>query len=110
MIGRLGEVAARRAGLPLVSSYHTDFSRYTEAYGAPWLRSAVTGYIARFHGRALRTYTPSQMARSDLLDFGVRDVEVWGRTVDTKIFAPSRFDPNIRRLHGWEHKFVLLHV
>jgi glycosyltransferase involved in cell wall biosynthesis len=110
MIGRLGEVAAHRAGLPLVSSYHTDFSRYTEAYGAPWLRSAVSGYIARFHGRAIRTYTPSQMSRSDLIDLGLRDVEVWGRTVDTKIFAPSRFDHNIRRLHGWEHKFVLLHV
>ena len=41
---------------------------------------------------------------------GLREVEVWGRTVDTKIFAPSRFDHNIRRLHGWEHKFVLLHV
>lgn len=110
MIGRLGEVVADRAGLPLVSSYHTDFSRYTEAYGAPWLRSTVSAYIARFHGRALRTYTPSQMARSDLLELGLRDVEVWGRTVDTTIFAPTRFDPDLRRLYGWEGKFVLLHV
>lgn len=110
MIGRLGEVVADRAGLPLVSSYHTDFSRYTEAYGAPWLRSTVSAYIARFHGRALRTYTPSQMARSDLLELGLRDVEVWGRTVDTTIFAPTRFDSDLRRLYGWEGKFVLLHV
>ena len=110
MIGRLGQVAARRAGLPLVSSYHTDFSRYTEAYGAPWLKSTVSGYIARFHGRALRTYTPSQMARADLLALGLRDVEVWGRTVDTGIFSPSRCDPMLRRLNGWEGKFVVLHV
>jgi glycosyltransferase involved in cell wall biosynthesis len=110
MIGRLGQVAARRAGLPLVSSYHTDFSRYTEAYGAPWLKGTVSGYIARFHGRALRTYTPSQMARADLLALGLRDVEVWGRTVDTGIFSPSRCDPMLRRLNGWEGKFVLLHV
>jgi len=110
MIGRLGEIAARRAGLPLVSSYHTDFSRYTEAYGAPWLRSTVSAYIARFHGRALRTYTPSQMARADLLELGLQDVEVWGRAVDTKVFAPSRFDSDIRRLYGWEGKFIVLHV
>ena len=110
MIGRLGEVVASRAGLPLVTSYHTDFSRYTEAYGAPWLRSTVSAYIARFHGRALRTFTPSQMARADLLELGLRDVEVWGRTVDTKIFSPTRFDPDLRRLYGWEGKFVLLHV
>jgi glycosyltransferase involved in cell wall biosynthesis len=110
MIGRLGQVAARRAGLPLVSSYHTDFSRYTEAYGAPWLKSTVSGYIARFHGRALRTYTPSQMARADLLALGLRDVEVWGRTVDTRIFHPSRADPMLRLLNGLERKFIVLHV
>lgn len=110
MAGRLGQIAARRAGLPLVSSYHTDFGRYTEAYGAPWLRNAVSNYIARFHGRASRTYTPSKMAREDLLALGIRDVEVWGRTVDTRIFAPSRSDPMIRQLHGWERKFVVLHV
>ena len=102
MIGRLGEVAAKRAGLPLVTSYHTDFARYTEAYGAPRLRKAVSNYIARFHGRALRTYTPSHAARADLLELGIQDVEVWGRTVDTKVFSPQRCDPLIRLLHGWE--------
>jgi phosphatidylinositol alpha 1,6-mannosyltransferase len=110
MIGRLGQVAALRAGVPLVSSYHTDFSRYTEAYGAPRLRKAVSDYIARFHGRSLRTYTPSKMARADLLALGVRDVEVWGRTVDTRIFNPNRRDSLIRSLNGLERKFVLLHV
>jgi glycosyltransferase involved in cell wall biosynthesis len=110
MIGRLGEIAAQRAGLPLVTSYHTDFGRYAEAYGAPRLREGVSNYIARFHKRALRTYTPSHAARADLLALGVQDVEVWGRTVDTKVFAPHRSDPLIRLLNGWEGKFVLLHV
>jgi phosphatidylinositol alpha 1,6-mannosyltransferase len=110
MIGRLGQIAAIRAGIPLVSSYHTDFSRYTEAYGAPRLRSIVSDYIARFHGRSQRTYTPSEMARADLLGFGIKDVEVWGRTIDATIFRPERRDPFFRRLNGWQHKFVLLHV
>jgi glycosyltransferase involved in cell wall biosynthesis len=110
MIGRLGQVAARRFGVPMVSSYHTDFSRYTQAYGAPKLRTVVTNYISRFHGRALRTYTPSQMARADLLGFGVQDVEVWGRTIDARTFRPERRDLFFRRLNDWEHKFVFLHV
>jgi phosphatidylinositol alpha 1,6-mannosyltransferase len=110
MIGRLGQVAAMRSGVALVSSYHTDFSRYTEAYGAPRLRPLVSNYIARFHGRASRTYTPSAMSRADLLGFGVRDVEVWGRTIDAQTFRPERRDPFFRRLNGWDHKFVLLHV
>ena len=110
MIGRLGQIAADPRGLPLVTSYHTDFGRYAEAYGAPRLRKAVSNYISRFHSRALRTFTPSHAARGDLLDLGVKDVEVWGRTVDTRVFAPQRCDPLIRPLHGWERKFVLLHV
>jgi phosphatidylinositol alpha 1,6-mannosyltransferase len=110
MIGRLGQMVARRAGLPIVTSYHTDFSRYTEAYGAPRLRGAVTGYITRFHGRARRTYTPSHMARADLVSWGIRDVEVWGRTVDSSAFTPEHRSATLRRVHGWEQKFVLLHV
>ena len=46
MIGRLGQIATKRAGAVRLSSYHTDFSRYTEADGVPWLRGAVSGYRA----------------------------------------------------------------
>jgi glycosyltransferase involved in cell wall biosynthesis len=110
IIGRLGQVAAERAGLPVVTSYHTDFSRYTEAYGAPWLRPTVSRYLARFHGRALRTFTPSDAARNDLLALGVRDVEVWGRTVDTTNFSPSRRDAKVGRILGTERAVLFLHV
>ena len=67
MIGRLGQIAAKRAGVVRLSSYHTDFSRYADAYGFPWLRDAVSRYIKRFHDRSARVYTPSIPARTDLL-------------------------------------------
>jgi glycosyltransferase involved in cell wall biosynthesis len=110
IIGRLGQVAAERAGLPVVTSYHTDFSRYTEAYGAPWLRPTVSRYLARFHGRAVRTFTPSDAARNDLLALGIRDVEVWGRTVDTENFSPTRRDVKVGRILGTERAVLFLHV
>jgi glycosyltransferase involved in cell wall biosynthesis len=110
IIGRLGQIAARRANLPVVTSYHTDFSRYADAYGAHWLRPTVSRYLARFHGRALRTYTPSAAARADLLALGMRDVEVWGRTVDTENFSPTRSDPKLRRTLGTAGAFLFLHV
>src|ERR1700739_3217891 len=37
IIGRVGQLVGRRLGIPLVSSYHTDFARYTDSYGIPWL-------------------------------------------------------------------------
>jgi phosphatidylinositol alpha 1,6-mannosyltransferase len=110
VVGRLGQIAARRANLPLVSSYHTDFSRYAKAYGASWIRPAVSAYIARFHRRSLRTYTPSAPARDDLHRLGVERVEVWGRGVDVNTFAPSRRSDALRDGYDVNGAFVLLHV
>ena len=90
MLGRIAQRLALNAGIPVVSSYHTDFSRYTEAYGVGWLRPSVSRYLAEFHRRSRRVYTPSHVARADLAAIGVHDVEVWGRGVDTRHFSPVR--------------------
>ena len=110
MIGRLGQIAAGRAGLPMVTSYHTDFGRYTDAYGVPWLHGAVTNYLTRFHRRAQRTYTPSVPAREDLLTMGVSDVEVWGRGVDVDLFHPGKRSTPLREALGLADTFVFIHV
>jgi len=109
-IGRMGQRAAAAAGVPMVSSYHTDFGRYAEAYGVPWLRRAVTGYLARFHRKSLRVYTPSSVSRRDLLDFGVADAEVWGRGVDTTVFHPSRRSQTVRAELGMGSRFTFVYV
>lgn len=110
MIGRLGQIAAKRAGVVRLSSYHTDFSRYTEAYGMPWLRPTVSGYIARFHRRSARVFTPSGPARDDLNVLGVSSVEVWGRGVDINAFAPDKRSQPLRSAYGIDESVVFLHV
>ncbi len=110
MIGRLGQVAAAAHGVVRLSSYHTDFSRYTEAYGVPWARGAVSRYIARFHRRSARVFTPSGPAREDLRALGVEDVEVWGRGVDLESFSPERRSQALRAAYGIDDSVVFLHV
>jgi phosphatidylinositol alpha 1,6-mannosyltransferase len=109
-IGRMGQVAAGRARLPAVSSYHTDFARYAEAYGASWLRSAVSSYVGRFHRRSRRVYTPSTASRDDLVRLGVPEVEIWGRVVDTELFHPGRRSQAIRAALGMGSRFTFLYV
>ncbi len=109
-IGRIGQVAAARAGIPLVSSYHTDFARYAEAYGAGWLRAPVSRYIGRFHRRSRRVYTPSSASRKDLLALGPEDVEVWGRGVDAEHFHPGRRSQELRAAFGMGSRFTFLYV
>ncbi len=109
-VGRMGQIAAARARIPLVSSYHTDFSRYAEAYGKAWLRGTVSSYLSRFHQRSRRVYTPSTVSRDDLLRLGVSDVEVWGRGVDARLFHPDRREPEIRNQLGLGDRFTFLYV
>jgi phosphatidylinositol alpha 1,6-mannosyltransferase len=109
-IGRLGQLAAARAKLPLVSSYHTDFARYADAYGQSWLRGTVSAYLGRFHRRSRRVYTPSTVSRGDLLQLGLSDVEVWGRGVDALLFHPGRRSPETRAALGLGNRFTFLYV
>jgi phosphatidylinositol alpha 1,6-mannosyltransferase len=109
-VGRMGQRAAVAARVPLVSTYHTDFGRYAEAYGAPWLRRTVTSYFGRFHRRSRRVYTPSQVTRRELLDLNLRDVEVWGRGVDTSVFHPGCRSQALRAELGMGSRFTFLYV
>lgn len=109
-VGWAGKHAADRAGIPVVSSYHTDFGRYAEAYGARWLQGMVTRYLARFHRSSRRVYTPSSVARRDLLRMGVREVEVWGRGVDTELFHQGRRSEALRAALGMGSRYTFLYV
>ena len=109
-VGRMGQIAAARARIPLVSSYHTDFSRYADAYGKAWLGHSVSAYLKRFHRRSRRVYTPSSASREDLLQLNLSDVEIWGRGVDAQLFHAGRRSPALRRELGLGDRFTFLYV
>ena len=110
MIGRMGMRAARAAGIPATTSYHTDFAKYTESYGVPFLRGPVTQWIKRFHAQAERIFTPSAPSRADLLALGLTDVEVWGRGVDDVLFHPSKRSLALRQRLNLGNAFTFVHV
>jgi len=110
IVGRLGLHAATRLGIPVVTSYHTNFARYTRSYGLGVLAPVVERSIARFHARARRTYTPGAPARDYLRSLGVPNVEVWGRGVDLAWFSPGRRSDALRAELGLGSAFTFLHV
>jgi phosphatidylinositol alpha 1,6-mannosyltransferase len=110
MIGRMGVHAARAADIPATTSYHTDFAKYTESYGVPFMRGPVTQWIKRFHAKAERIFTPSAPSRRDLLALGLADVEVWGRGVDDVLFHPSKRSLALRQRLTLGNAFTFVHV
>ena len=110
VVGRHGMRAAERLDIPAVTSYHTNFARYTRSYGLGFIERSIEASITRFHRRARRTYTPSAPSREYLRALGVPNVEVWGRGVDLRLFRPAKKSAELRRTLGIGHAFAFLHV
>jgi glycosyltransferase involved in cell wall biosynthesis len=110
VIGRMGQRLAINRSIPVVSSYHTDFSRYAVEYGMPRLREPVRQYIGRFHRRSLQVYTPGHLAADELHRLGVNNVLVWGRGVDVARFHPARRDQALHDAYAPDGAALCLHV
>lgn len=103
--------AAAQLGIPVTSSFHTQFHQYCGHYGLGWLRRAVSGYLRHFHNRSLFTLVPNEALRDVLETDGYRNVGVLGRGIDTALFNPNRRSSALRQL--WEVEedtLVAMHV
>lgn len=101
--GPLGWAAlnvARSLGIPVTSTFHTNFHRYCSHYRIGWLRGMVMRHLRTFHNRAAFTMVPNAVLRQTLQQDGYRNVVVLGRGVDTELFHPSRRDATLRAAWG----------
>ncbi len=99
-LGASAITAARGLGLPVTSSFHTNFHTYTGDYGFAPLRSAVLGWLRRVHNRTERTFAPTQELCDELTGLGFRDLRVLSRGVDTAQFTPERRSATLRQ--NWQ--------
>lgn len=72
---------ARRLGIPVTSSFHTNFDRYSVHYGVGWMRPAVAAYLRTLHRRTRATMVPTAALAADLAGQGLVGVRVVGRGV-----------------------------
>lgn len=91
--------AARQLGLPVVSSFHTNFHSYSRHYGIGWLQRGIAAYLCWFHNQTAFTLVPTTRLAQALGAQGYRNVRVLARGVDTTLFSPTRRTPWLR--HEW---------
>lgn len=92
--------AAAKRDLPVVSGFHTNFQTYLEDYNLPGMETVAQGVLRAIHNQTARTLTPSADTASMLERWGIQNVGVMGRGVDTDLFQPSRRDSNLRQRWG----------
>ncbi len=89
--GPLGLAARRwcvKRDFPFTTSYHTRFPEYV------WLRTRLPlavsyAFMRWFHGAARFTMIATETLRRELTEKGFRNLVLWSRGVDTKLFRPS---------------------
>lgn len=112
--GPLGASAvstARALGIPVTSSFHTNFDQYTRDYRIGWLKPVVAAWLRHMHNRTLRTFVPTRDLLARLHTEGYENLRLLSRGVDTRLFNPARRDETLRATWGaTPGDPVILHV
>jgi glycosyltransferase involved in cell wall biosynthesis len=110
-LGASAITTARRLGVPVTSSYHTNFDQYTRDYRLGWLHPVVAAWLRRVHNRTLRTFVPTDSLRQSLNAHGYCNLRILSRGVDAQLFSPQHRDDALRAV--WKAgpaDLVVVHV
>lgn len=99
-LGGAALLAARHLGLPISTSFHTNFQQYTQQYMFRAMHDIALGYLRGFHNRAACTLVPTDQARAELEAQRFQRVGVLSRGVDGRLFDPARRSEALRRSWG----------
>ena len=103
--------AARHLEIPVFSGFHTNFHIYSEHYHAGWLSFFILSYLRGFHNRTVGTLVATDELRDRLLATGFKNVSVFGRGVDSRLFSPEHRSAALRRVwRAGDDDLVVLYV
>ncbi len=110
-LGLAGVLAAYAYGVPVVSSYHTNFFDYSRYYGLGFLRGIGFEYFRALHNATLKTFVPSQSVKTKVEGYKYKNLAIMSRGVDTALFNPARYSENLRNAWGaLSDDLVMLYV
>jgi glycosyltransferase involved in cell wall biosynthesis len=92
--------AADKLGIPLASSFHTNFHSYSKHYGFSFLTRPALAYLRHFHNRTRITLSPTAELNAELTGDGFEGMRLLSRGVNTEVFNPARRDEGLRRTWG----------
>jgi glycosyltransferase involved in cell wall biosynthesis len=110
-LGATAISAARALGIPVTSSFHTNFHAYTRNYGFALLNKLVLWWLRRVHNRTRRTFAPTDELCAELTEMGFNDMSLLSRGIDLECFSPERRCEDLRAEWGaGSDGRVVLHV
>ena len=109
-LGLCGLKYAQDNNIPLVSSYHTNFTHYLDYYNLKFLEKAIWKFFKWFHSYSERNFCPSEDTLDTLKEQGIKNLEVWGRGINIDLYSPIYREQKWVRKYNLEEKIKLLYV
>lgn len=110
LLGLYGVHYAQRRGIPVLASFHTDFVGLLEFYWLRYLDGLARFMARRFYGQCAATLVPSRHQAAKLSGYGIQNVGLWRRGVDSVAFSPAFRSAALRAEIGVEGVPIVLYV
>ncbi len=109
-IGMAGLKYARERGIPVVSSFHTNFDMYLKYYKLEYFHDSLWNFFKWFHGFSAVNFCPSEDTLKTLESKGIENLKIWSRGIETEKFNPLHRDELLRLSLGDEKRKNFLYV
>ena len=96
VLGLGGIYYAKKLNLPLVASYHTHLPQYLHHYGLGAIEGVFWEFLKATHNQAQLNLCTSTAMVNELVNHGIKNVDLWQRGVDTEMFRPSLASKQMR--------------
>ncbi|NPV91870.1 MAG: glycosyltransferase family 1 protein [Firmicutes bacterium] len=106
-MGLCGLKYAKERGLPVAAAYTTNFPDYLAYYRMGLLKNWAWKYLQWFHNQCHLNLCPSHTIKSTLNNKGFKNLEVWGRGVETDSFCPGKQSDLLLRMSPGKKLFLL---
>jgi glycosyltransferase involved in cell wall biosynthesis len=110
IVGRKFLQYARKKGIPTGSAFHTDFPSYLSYYRLGFAEKLLWDYLVRFYNACDVVLAPNESTKNKLDSKGIRNIALWSRGIDRKLFDPARRSVTLRRSWNAEGKTVFIYA
>jgi glycosyltransferase involved in cell wall biosynthesis len=100
---------ARKRGIPVLTSYHTDFPSYLKSYHLGALYKPAWRFFKWFYNKSRLVLAPTVEMIEKLKNHGIRNVKLWNRGIHLHHFSSQFRSTSLRRKWGAVNKKVILY-
>lgn len=97
VLGGAGAITAKRLKLPAVALFQTDVAGFAARYKVGFLESVAWWWTRILHNMTQMTLAPSSVTIAELEKHGIKNINHWGRGVDSVLFHPDKHSKKLRK-------------